>query len=26
VDDVKKDPRYGTMPPHYGQPNGHLPG
>jgi GAF domain-containing protein len=25
LDDVKKDPRYGTMSPHYGMPKGHLP-
>jgi two-component system, chemotaxis family, CheB/CheR fusion protein len=24
-DDVTKDPRYGTMAPHYGMPKGHLP-
>ena len=24
-DDITKDPRYGTMPPHYGMPKGHLP-
>jgi signal transduction histidine kinase len=24
-DDITKDPRYGQMPPHYGQPPGHLP-
>ena len=23
--DVRKDPRYGTMGPHYGMPRGHLP-
>ncbi|HEY6725522.1 MAG TPA: GAF domain-containing sensor histidine kinase, partial [Polyangiaceae bacterium] len=23
--DVRKDPRYGTMAPHYGMPRGHLP-
>jgi len=23
--DVRKDPRYGTMAPHYGMPKGHLP-
>jgi signal transduction histidine kinase len=23
--DITKDPRYGQMPPHYGQPPGHLP-
>jgi PAS domain S-box-containing protein len=25
IDDVKKDPRYGTMSPHHGMPRGHLP-
>jgi signal transduction histidine kinase/DNA-binding response OmpR family regulator len=25
LDDVKKDPRYGHMAPHYGMPEGHLP-
>jgi GAF domain-containing protein/anti-sigma regulatory factor (Ser/Thr protein kinase) len=25
LDDVTKDPRYGTMPPHHGMPAGHLP-
>ncbi len=25
VDDVLKDPRYGTMAPHHGMPAGHLP-
>ncbi|MFL6373706.1 MAG: PAS domain S-box protein [Pyrinomonadaceae bacterium] len=25
IDDVTKDPRYGTMAPHYGMPKGHLP-
>jgi PAS domain S-box-containing protein len=25
IDDVKKDPRYGTMSPHHGMPKGHLP-
>jgi len=25
LDDVKKDPRYGTMAPHHGMPRGHLP-
>jgi PAS domain S-box-containing protein len=25
VDDIKKDPRYGTMSPHHGMPKGHLP-
>jgi PAS domain S-box-containing protein len=25
LDDVLADPRYGTMPPHYGMPEGHLP-
>jgi PAS domain S-box-containing protein len=25
LDDVKKDPRYGTMSPHHGMPKGHLP-
>ena len=25
IDDVKQDARYGTMSPHHGQPNGHLP-
>lgn len=25
LDDVRKDPRYGRMPPHYGMPPGHLP-
>ena len=25
LDDVRKDPRYGKMPPHYGMPKGHLP-
>lgn len=25
LDDVKKDPRYGTMAPHHGMPKGHLP-
>ncbi|MBA3638527.1 MAG: PAS domain S-box protein [Acidobacteria bacterium] len=25
VGDVRKDPRYGTMPPHRGMPKGHLP-
>lgn len=24
-DDIRKDPDYGTMPPHYGMPQGHLP-
>jgi PAS domain S-box-containing protein len=24
-DDVLRDPRYGTMPPHHGMPPGHLP-
>jgi signal transduction histidine kinase/DNA-binding response OmpR family regulator len=24
-DNILKDPRYGTMAPHYGQPKGHLP-
>ena len=24
-DDITKDPRYGTMGPHYGMPKGHLP-
>ncbi len=24
-DDITKDPRYGTMPPHHGMPRGHLP-
>jgi PAS domain S-box-containing protein len=24
-DDITKDPRYGTMAPHYGMPEGHLP-
>jgi signal transduction histidine kinase/DNA-binding response OmpR family regulator len=24
-DDITKDPRYGKMAPHYGQPKGHLP-
>ena len=24
-DDITKDPRYGTMAPHYGMPKGHLP-
>jgi signal transduction histidine kinase/CheY-like chemotaxis protein len=24
-DDITKDPRYGTMPPHHGMPPGHLP-
>jgi PAS domain S-box-containing protein len=24
-DDITKDPRYGTMSPHHGMPNGHLP-
>jgi len=24
-DDVRADPRYGTMPPHHGMPAGHLP-
>jgi signal transduction histidine kinase len=24
-DDITEDPRYGQMPPHYGQPPGHLP-
>ena len=24
-DDITKDQRYGTMPPHYGMPKGHLP-
>jgi signal transduction histidine kinase len=24
-DDITKDPRYGKMPPHFGQPPGHLP-
>ena len=24
-DDITKDPRYGTVPPHHGMPNGHLP-
>jgi PAS domain S-box-containing protein len=24
-DDITKDPRYGTMPPHHGMPKGHLP-
>ena len=23
-DDIRKDPRYGTLEPHYGQPTGHL--
>jgi signal transduction histidine kinase len=25
LDDVTKDPSYGTMPPHHGMPRGHLP-
>jgi signal transduction histidine kinase/ActR/RegA family two-component response regulator len=25
IDDVRKDPRYGQMPPHHGMPDGHLP-
>lgn len=25
LDDVTKDPRYGTMEPHHGMPKGHLP-
>lgn len=25
VDDIKKDPRYGKMAPHFGMPKGHLP-
>ena len=25
IGDVHADPRYGTMPPHYGMPKGHLP-
>lgn len=25
MDDVLKDPNYGTMPPHHGMPKGHLP-
>ena len=25
VDDITKDPRYGTMAPHHGMPKGHLP-
>lgn len=25
LDDVTKDARYGTMPPHHGMPKGHLP-
>lgn len=25
LDDVKRDPRYGQHPPHYGMPQGHLP-
>ncbi|MBP6311780.1 MAG: PAS domain S-box protein [Flavobacteriales bacterium] len=25
IDDVRKDPRYGKMAPHYGMPKGHLP-
>jgi len=25
IDDVRKDPRYGTMAPHFGMPKGHLP-
>jgi signal transduction histidine kinase len=25
LDDVRKDPRYGTMAPHHGMPAGHLP-
>jgi signal transduction histidine kinase len=25
LDDVRKDPRYGRNPPHYGKPAGHLP-
>ena len=25
LDDVTKDPRYGSMGPHYGMPRGHLP-
>jgi signal transduction histidine kinase len=24
-DDITRDPRYGTMPPHHGMPPGHLP-
>ena len=24
-DDITRDPRYGTMPPHHGMPKGHLP-
>jgi signal transduction histidine kinase/DNA-binding response OmpR family regulator len=24
-DNIRKDPRYGAMAPHYGQPKGHLP-
>jgi len=24
-DDIRKDPRYGTMAPHHGMPEGHLP-
>ena len=25
VDDIRKDPRYGQVAPHYGMPKGHLP-
>jgi PAS domain S-box-containing protein len=25
ADDIRKDPRYGKSPPHYGMPPGHLP-
>ena len=25
IDNVREDPRYGTLPPHYGMPKGHLP-
>jgi signal transduction histidine kinase/DNA-binding response OmpR family regulator len=25
IADVTRDPRYGTLPPHYGMPKGHLP-
>jgi len=25
LDDVTRDPRYGTLPPHHGMPKGHLP-
>ncbi|HYE92178.1 MAG TPA: GAF domain-containing protein, partial [Terriglobales bacterium] len=25
LDDVRRDPRYGKMPPHHGMPAGHLP-